>query len=111
MKSTGETRFTISIGGEEQDFGDAPVPYPTLLLDNAASHVIEAGFHLGNLVDEEPDGIPTVNADGDVPDEDGVTFLDSDRSRTDDARFKLSLRRPDGWTPGSISTRRRLERL
>ena len=72
----GETRFTISIGGEEQDFGDASSTYPVLLLDNGASHVIEPGFHLGQLVDAEPDGQPSPNANGDIPDEDGVTFLD-----------------------------------
>ncbi len=73
---SGKTQFTVTIGGEKQDFGDAPLPYPTVLLNGGASHVIEAGFHLGQTVDEEPDGIPTVNADGDGADEDGVTFLD-----------------------------------
>jgi hypothetical protein len=73
----GATRFTISIGGEEQDFSDAPLPFPTILLQNGASHVIEDGFYLGNTVDAEPDGIPSVNADGDVGDEDGVTFVES----------------------------------
>jgi hypothetical protein len=47
-----------------------------VLLDNGASHVIESGFHLGVLVDAEPDGQPSSNADADVPDEDGINFLD-----------------------------------
>ena len=73
---SGMTRFTITIGGDKQDFSDAPLPFPTVLLNNGASHVIEDGFHLGQIVDAEPDGIPTINADGDEPDEDGVIFVD-----------------------------------
>ena len=72
----GASLDAISIGGEEQDFGDAPEGFPVLLLDNGASHVIESGFHLGFLVDDEPDGQPSANADADVPDEDGIVFLD-----------------------------------
>ena len=75
-QETGSTEFTISIGGEDQDFGDAPAPYPTLLLDNGASHVIDQGFYLGSSVDVEPNGIPSENATGDGGDENGVTFLD-----------------------------------
>ena len=61
------------------DFGDAPDPtYPTLLASNGASHQI-TGLSLGAVVDGEPDGQPTANADGDDndingDDEDGVTF-------------------------------------
>jgi hypothetical protein len=73
-QAQGGTSFTISIGGEDQDFGDAPAPYPTLLLNNGASHVIDQGFFLGTSVDAEPDGIPSANADGDGGDENGVTF-------------------------------------
>ena len=73
---SGRTRFTIAIGGEEQDFGDAPQPYPTLLLDNGPSHVIDSGFFLGDRVDVEPNGIPSADASGDGADEDGITFLD-----------------------------------
>ena len=73
---SGQTRFTISIGGEEQDFGDAPVNYPVILLNNGASHLIDPEFFLGQLVDAEPDGQPSSNATGDTPDEDGVRFLD-----------------------------------
>ncbi|MCA9166590.1 MAG: pre-peptidase C-terminal domain-containing protein [Planctomycetales bacterium] len=75
-QTNGETLFTISIGGEDQDFGDAPAPYPTLLLDNGASHVIDSGFYLGSSVDSESNGQPTVGADGDGGDENGVVFVD-----------------------------------
>ncbi|NQU26506.1 MAG: hypothetical protein HQ567_34905 [Candidatus Nealsonbacteria bacterium] len=60
------------------DFGDAPSPYPTLLADNGARHVIVLGFHLGAAVDEESDGQPSPAANGDdnsgIDDEDGVDF-------------------------------------
>ncbi|NDV61609.1 hypothetical protein G0Q06_04020 [Puniceicoccales bacterium CK1056] len=65
------------------DWGDAPdfpqVPgYPTLSIHNGAHHFL-GGVYLGNVVDPEPDGQPTIPADGDdlaaLPDEDGVTFL------------------------------------
>ncbi len=61
------------------DFGDAPAPYPTLLIDDGAWH--EAiGPTLGTARDSETDGQPLSAADGDdtqgtTPnDEDGVTF-------------------------------------
>jgi hypothetical protein len=59
------------------DFGDAPAVYPTLL-PNGARHVVGPLF-LGNLVDVEANGQPSVAANGDdlnppmaVDDEDGV---------------------------------------
>ncbi|MBI1375800.1 MAG: hypothetical protein GC159_24080, partial [Phycisphaera sp.] len=59
------------------DFGDAPAPYPTTLTDNGARH-ISIGPTLGASRDEDLDGAPSVNADGDdstgIDDEDGVTF-------------------------------------
>jgi PKD repeat protein len=71
--------------GEEDiyDFGDAPdaanaLIYPTLRTNNGAYHDIINGFHLGALIDAEPDGVPTPDAMGDdnlnLDDEDGVSF-------------------------------------
>jgi hypothetical protein len=62
----------------EHDFGDAPDPtYPTLL-PNGAWHGVIPGFHLGQLEDAEPNGLPDPNALGDdrtnLPDEDGVVW-------------------------------------
>jgi len=62
------------------DFGDAPSPYPTLLVDDAARHDILPGFYLGAGVDAESDGRPDAGAMGDdvegtPDDEDGVEFL------------------------------------
>lgn len=69
---------------EPVDFGDAwdsPVAlgYPTLLINNGARHRMAPGVFLGNIVDTEGDGQPTLNADGDdlnppagADDEDGV---------------------------------------
>lgn len=62
----------------QQDFGDAPNTYHTLLSSDGARHRIVAGMFLGKTVDAEADGLPNVNADGDdksgVNDEDGVVF-------------------------------------
>ncbi len=59
------------------DFGDAPAPYPTLAANDGARHRVQ-GPRLGSLVDSEPDGFPSANADGDdtnaSDDEDGVVF-------------------------------------
>ncbi|MEX0936893.1 MAG: VCBS repeat-containing protein [Pirellulales bacterium] len=55
------------------DLGDAPAPFPTLLVDGGAQH--EAiGPMLGSTRDDELDGQPSASADGDGVDEDGVTF-------------------------------------
>ncbi|MCS7090885.1 MAG: GEVED domain-containing protein [Limisphaera sp.] len=64
-----------------QDFGDAPAPYPTKLVETGAWHPI-GGPRFGSVVDGESDGQPTANATGDdvnpvgaADDEDGITFL------------------------------------
>jgi hypothetical protein len=73
-----EMAFTITSETTELDFGDAPDTYKTLLASNGSRHVWDGATYLGNLIDVEPDGLPTVNADGDdlnnQPDEDGVVF-------------------------------------
>lgn len=69
---------------EQFDFGDAPVPYPTLILNNGAQHRIFGQIYLGASVDSEPDGQPEPVAQGDDldifypppnDDEDGVLIL------------------------------------
>ena len=76
------------VGVIGSDFGDAPASYGTQGA-GAASHVVNplSPLFLGNCVDTEPDGQPSVGADGDdnnagtsrvgmcFDDEDGVTFL------------------------------------
>jgi len=61
------------------DFGDCISPYPTLLRDNGARHTIDPNVFLGSLIDEEVDGQPSGQANGDdlfyLPDEDGIEFL------------------------------------
>jgi len=73
---------------EGWDFGDAPqdddfYAYPTLLSDDGARHYFVPGIYMGTLIDIEPDGQPTPQADGDDTDilypslgddEDGVTL-------------------------------------
>lgn len=63
-----ERRFLLAA-----DFGDAPGPYNTLLADNGAHHEA-VGPMLGATRDGEADGLPTLNADGDGADDDGVTI-------------------------------------
>ncbi len=55
------------------DFGDAPAPYDTLLVDNGARHEA-VGPQLGAMRDMEDNGAPTADATGDGADEDGVVF-------------------------------------
>ena len=55
------------------DFGDAPDPYPTTLTDDGARHEA-VGPTLGDSRDEEVDGQPATDANGDGADEDGVAF-------------------------------------
>jgi len=62
------------------DYGDAPDgPYPTLLANNGARHETDGLLFMGSMVDGEPDGQPTIGADGDdlnlLDDEDGVSFI------------------------------------
>lgn len=58
-----------------RDFGDAPAPYPTLLVDNGARHEA-TGPTLGAARDVTVDGQPSDDASGDGADEDGVTFVE-----------------------------------
>ncbi|MCG6118506.1 MAG: GEVED domain-containing protein [Aquimonas sp.] len=59
--------------------GQGPGNYATLLANDGPRHVIVDGLFLGDRVDAEGDGQPSLNADGDdlagIDDEDGVTFL------------------------------------
>ncbi|MBN2355407.1 PKD domain-containing protein [candidate division KSB1 bacterium] len=69
----------IASRDEGYDWGDAPDPtYPTKLASNGAVHVIKKGMFLGAAIDDEPNGQPKPDADGDdltgIDDEDGVTF-------------------------------------
>ena len=62
------------------DFGDSPdKPYPTLLANDGARHLIRPDVYLGTQIDADPDGQPTVPALGDdleeADDDDGVRVL------------------------------------
>ena len=69
---------------EKYDFGDAPDPlentpgrYPTLLIHDGARHKIDPELYMGEKIDQELDGRPTREADGDDTDlngddEDGI---------------------------------------
>ncbi len=55
------------------DFGDAPEPYPTTLVEDGARHGA-TGPTLGATRDPEDDGIHSADADADGTDENGVDF-------------------------------------
>ncbi|MBN2410997.1 T9SS type A sorting domain-containing protein [candidate division KSB1 bacterium] len=63
------------------DWGDAPLPYPTLRSDNGARHSVNPGYYLGAKIDSDNDGKPDENAAGDDndgnDDEDGVVIKGS----------------------------------
>ncbi|MBN1999463.1 T9SS type A sorting domain-containing protein, partial [candidate division KSB1 bacterium] len=65
-------------GADSFDFGDAPAPYPTLAMNSGAVHAIVPGIFLGYSVDGDPDGQPSVDAQGDDidgnNDDEGVQF-------------------------------------
>ncbi|MEM7481763.1 MAG: GEVED domain-containing protein [Acidobacteriota bacterium] len=56
------------------DLGDAPDTYGTTVAANGALHGVVPGYSLGSTEDSETDGQPSVGADGDGVDEDGVAF-------------------------------------
>ncbi len=68
---------------DDFDWGDAPdQPYPTLAASGGAFHKIDPKVHLGERIEGEADGQPSLASDGDdqvagvkVDDEDGVRFL------------------------------------
>ncbi len=65
----------------ELDFGDVPDPtFPTLFASNGARHVIDGVTYLGAAVDADPDGQPSLHANGDDndaqgDDEDGISYI------------------------------------
>ena len=72
-----------------RDWGDATMTYPTTSTSNGARHILGSDIYLGDCVDAETDGRPTIAADGDDThagspvygtcahgsDEEGVTFV------------------------------------
>ena len=84
---------------QQLDFGDAPPPYPVLLANNGARHIIVSGFHLGTSVDGESDGQPSATANGDGSDENGVVAATAFiRGQTASANVAASAAgRLDAW--------------
>lgn len=58
----------------ELDYGDLPDSYDTTDSQGGAYHIISPTIYLGGTIDDELDGQPSPNADGDGADEDGITF-------------------------------------
>ena len=78
--SNGEVEDYKVCIARDWDYGDAPDSYSTTNSSNGARHeIIPGGIYLGYGVDEDADGYPSVDADGDdltnTDDEDGIVFL------------------------------------
>jgi len=81
-ESTPAPQVTVTITDDDEplDFGDAPAAYPVTLAQNGARHTVSPLF-LGENIDDEVDGIPSVNAESDDGD-DGVVILSTFISST-----------------------------
>ncbi len=69
----------VALPSLQFDFGDAPesnslTTFPTTLARDGARHLVGSGVYMGSSVDAEPNGSPSVNADCDGADEDGVIW-------------------------------------
>ncbi len=98
LASNGEVEdYQIEILAQA-DFGDAPLPYPVTLIENGPRHVA-IGPTLGAARDRELDGVHSVNADADGPDDDGVTFQSLLRGQTTlvDVTVSAAEGLLDGW--------------
>ncbi len=72
-KSTSEFSQCFSFNA---DMGDAPDVYKTILANCGAIHMsINSNLIFGTTVDNEGDGQPSINADGDGADENGVSSI------------------------------------
>ena len=78
VDDSGTSSVTVNVPtAQGNDFGDAPAPFPTWMVDDGAAHVA-LGPRLGAERDGEADGLPSAGAVGDdinnLDDEDGVQF-------------------------------------
>ncbi|MCC6492122.1 MAG: VCBS repeat-containing protein [Pirellulales bacterium] len=73
VSSAASPTIRVLVQQADFDYGDAPAPFPTTAAQNGARHYA-AGPTLGAARDADPDGAPSASADGDGPDDDGVTF-------------------------------------
>ncbi|QEG24328.1 SdrD B-like domain-containing protein [Mariniblastus fucicola] len=81
----GVSNTTLDAGfvPELYDYGDLPDSYSTLDASGGANHKIDGVTFLGSSVDNEVEGQPSANANGDGLDEDGVTFVNALVAETD----------------------------
>ncbi len=103
--------FGPAIDGEVEDyyaygfdFGDAPMPYPTLAADGGAKHLL-GNYYLGELIDAEFEGQPDNNALGDdnngLNDEDGIKFI-TELVKSHTAHIEIKAKAPPGL-PGYLN--------
>lgn len=75
-----DNTISLVVPVDSFDYGDASDSHHTLRTSNGPRHPLRPGWSLGSLVDADPDGMPSGNADGDdvgdgTDDEDGIVFL------------------------------------
>lgn len=94
-------------GNPLRDWGDLPdtsvstdTDYPTRAIHNGPSHVIVSELRIGTELDPEPDGQPSLNAEGDdlasPDDEDGVTLPPSPLTNGESATFEIAVTNTTG---------------
>ena len=90
------------------DFGDAPDSYQTLSTSGGPQHEVDARLTLGNSVDVEFEGVPTVNADGDDlalnDDEDGVANFNGLDTSLANQLYTLDVAVTNTLDPGTVAT-------
>ena len=94
--------------GDAFDYGDAPDNYETRLLNNGASHDIDARLTLGTEIDAEFDGSPTIGADGDdidlIDDEDSISSFDPLSTDMAGANYSVEIAVRSELDPGDVAT-------
>jgi hypothetical protein len=110
--SNGEVEDYVITVGDRRDFGDAPVSYGTVLVDDGARHIIlpSGNPQLGATIDAELDGQPSAGANGDDSngdDEDGVTFPSLTAGQT----AQIAVSTPTGGQPELLDRLQRRWRL
>ena len=94
------------VSDTEFDWGDLPVSYSTLRqnLPSGPRHrwTTNLTLYLGSTVDAEPDGQPSVNADGDGADEDGVAITGVWQAGANAGTVVTEVGAGDGWLVGWI---------
>lgn len=87
------------------DYGDLPVGYGTLFQDDGPSHIVPGtpDLYLGASVDTEDNGMPSVGADGDGADDDGISIVGGCwKEGVNGGHIEVDVGEGSGWLVGFI---------